>query len=288
MIIDYRDRILDLFFGTRAKPVLNERGCEGTDIKDVPGKIAESVLILRKSAAISNEGVNYAELKKNEFYRNFQQMTTASLCTFDPANLVTHEDKLAFWINLYNLLMIDAVLQYNVQKSVTEVWFGVFSFFRRAAYMIGGYRFSLEDIEHGILRANLGIPFFPGKHFGRDDPRLKYSTRILDARIHFALNCASRSCPPIAYYTSMEINKQLDLAAANFITGDTYIDESGNVLWISRIFKWYMRDFGGKMGVIEMLRHYLLEADPRRKLLKKNGADVIRYSSYDWQLNLLT
>ena len=151
--------------------------------------------------------------------------------------------------------------------------------------MIGGFRYSLEDIEHGILRANRGLPFFLGKQFAEDDPRLENAVWNFDARIHFALNCASRSCPPIANYTSNEINRQLDLASTNFLAGDTFLGESGKSLWISRIFKWYSRDFGGKAGVIEMLRSYLPEADPRRELLENSGSNVIRYSPYDWHLN---
>ena len=288
IMIDIRERILDVFFGTTAKHVLNQRECGDADTAAIPKQISESVLVLKQSAIIDNEGVNYTKLRTGEFYKNFQQTTAACLRDFDPADLLTQEEKLSFWINLYNLLTIDAVLHFNVQRSVTEGWFGVIGFFRQAAYVIGGHRHSLEDFEHGILRCNRGMPFFPRKQFAADDPRLAFTVNTFDARIHFALNCASRSCPPIAYYTTERINKQLDLAAANFIQGETTLDKSGVMLKISRIFKWYAKDFGGKMGMLEFIRGFLPEDDMRRKLIENFGRNVMmKFVSYDWHLNTL-
>ncbi len=287
-MIDIRERILDVIFSTTEKQVLNQRGCGGADTVDIPKQISESVLALKQSAIINNEGVNYTKLRAGALYKNFQQTTAACLWDFDPADLLTQEEKLSFWINLYNLLTIDAVLHFNVQRSVTEGWFGVISFFRRAAYLIGGYRYSLEDIEHGILRSNRGMPFFPGKQFAADDPRLAFAVDTFDARIHFALNCASRSCPPIAYYTTEGINKQLDIAAANFIQGEITLDKSGVMLKVSRIFKWYIKDFGGKMGMLEFIRVFLPEDDMRRKLIENFGRNVMmKFVPYDWYLNTI-
>jgi len=286
-MIDLRERILDVLFGTTARPILNERECEDADTADIPKQISASILALKQSANIDNGGVNYTKLRTSELYRNFQQTITACLRDFNPANLHTQEEKLSFWINLYNLLTIDAVLQFNVQTSVTEGWFGAISFFRSAAYVIGGYRYSLEDIEHGILRANRGMPFFPGKQFAADDPRLAFIVNTFDARIHFALNCASRSCPPIAFYTTEGIDKQLDIAAANFIQGETTLDKSGVMLGMSRIFKWYAKDFGGKTGMLELVRGFLPEDDMRRKLIENFGGKVImQFVPYDWHLNI--
>ena len=287
IMIDIREEILDVVFGTTEKPVLNKRECGSADTANIPKQISESILALKQSLIIDNEGVNYTKLRTGELYKNFQQTTSACLRGFDPANLLTQEEKLSFWINLYNLLTIDAVLQFNVKKSVTEGLFGVISFFRRAAYVIGGYRYSLEDIEHGILRSNRGVPFFPGKQFAADDPRLAFVVDAFDARIHFALNCASRSCPPIAYYTTEGINKQLNLAAANFIQGETILDKSGVMVRVSRIFKWYAKDFGGKTGMLELVRGFLPEDDMRRKLIENFGRNVMmKFVPYDWHLNI--
>lgn len=286
-MIKLRESLLDGFFGTREKLVLNELTCRGAKTNNIPLQISESVLALKQSAIIVGNEVNYFDLRTSNVYKNFQQTTVACLREFDLAVLNTQEEKLAFWINLYNLLTIDAVLQCKVKKSITEGWFGVISFFRRSAYLIGGQRFSLEDIEHGILRANQGVPFFPGRQFAANDPRLAYAVDTFDARIHFALNCASRSCPPIAFYSPDRINAQLDLASANFINDETSLDKSGVVLRVPRIFLWYLKDFGGKMGMLEMVRRFLPEDDLRRKLIENFSDDVmVQFTPYDWHLNI--
>jgi hypothetical protein len=173
-----------------------------------------------------------------------------------------------------------------VQRSVTEGWLGILRFFRKAAYNVGGMRFSLEDIEHGILRANRGLMFIPGMHFGRKDARSAYCMEAFDARIHFALNCASRSCPPIAFYSPEKLNAQLDLSAASFIESESEMDKSGVALQISRIFKWYRKDFGGKLGVLEWIHRYLPEKDMRRLLIDHfDYQTMIIFKKYDWRLN---
>jgi hypothetical protein len=288
ILFESRDHILGWFFGVKGKPILNEGECEERDTQKIPQEIAESVLDLKKSAIINDSGVDYAKLMESEEYVRFREKISSSLKKLDLKGLYTREEKLAFWINLYNLLTIDAVLQYGVNKSVTEGWFGAIRFFRRAAYMVGGYRFSLEDIEHGVLRANRGVPFFPGTQFAENDPRFVFTMEEFDARIHFALNRASKSCPPIAYYTSTHIDDQLDLATANFIGGETTLEKSGVVLIISRIFKWYARDFGGWVDILAIIKKYLPEHDMRRKLIENFGKDVmVQYAPYDWHLNVI-
>ena len=119
-------------------------------------------------------------------------------------------------------------------------------FFARIAYAVGGYRFSADDIEHGILRANAGHPAIPGKQFTNRDSRSAFALDRFDPRIHFALNCASRSCPPINVYLAENIDQQLDLATRNFINGGEFsVDVKNMTVTLSTIFRWYAPDFGG-------------------------------------------
>jgi hypothetical protein len=83
----------------------------------------------------------------------------------------------------------------------------------------------------------------------------------LDPRIHFALNCASRSCPPIGVYDAERIDAQLDLAAASFVANDVEIDSRAGVVRLSAIFRWYAGDFGGRAGVIAFLKERLPEGE---------------------------
>jgi hypothetical protein len=285
-MITIRDALLDLLFGTRKKGAFNSTTNRCTPEIDVSAFVADTILALKKEAVIADAGVDYAKIEDSEAFTRLRSVLYPCLADFDPALLDSLAEKKAFWINLYHLLTLDAVLQQSIQRSVTEGWLGIVRFFRTSAYIVGGMRFSLEDIEHGILRANRGLMFIPGKQFGKSDPRYAHCLDQLDARIHFALNCASRSCPPIAYYSAERLDAQLDLSAAHFIDSETEMDKSGVALHISRIFKWYQKDFGGKYGVLEWIHRYLPEKDMRRILIGHfNDKTMTIYKRYDWRLN---
>jgi len=107
-----------------------------------------------------------------------------------------------------------------------------------------------------------------------------------DPRVHFALNCASRSCPPIGVYGAEQIDAQLDLAAQNFIANDVAVDEERGEVQLSSIFRWYAGDFGGRDGVIERLVRYLPADDARHTWLAAHGDSAcLTYRPYDWGLN---
>jgi len=110
----------------------------------------------------------------------------------------------------------------------------------------------------------------------------------LDPRIHFALNCASNSCPPIAVYTPDKIQAQLDLAARNFINSDLTANPSRKQISISRIFRWYQDDFGGKPGVLSTLSKYINDQDTKLWLSKNHSSIQVQYHPYDWGLNKLS
>jgi hypothetical protein len=224
-------------------------------------------------------GVDYGRLKSGSAYEEYQECTT-DLLGFDPGGLATREERVAFWTNLYNALVIDAVIEFGVARSVRDDT----GFFRRAAYTVGGRRYSADDIEHGILRGNRRHfhPAIPFPQFAPDDPRLAYSLEGVDPRVHCSLVCASRGCPPIGVYEAERIDDQLDVASASFVNGGAVrIGDNGRVL-ISAIFKWYAGDFGGRDGVAEFLLRYLDEGPAREALV--DGARF-GYQEYDWTLN---
>ena len=107
----------------------------------------------------------------------------------------------------------------------------------------------------------------------------------MDVRIHFALNCASQSCPPIRAYTAENLDHQLDMAAGNFVAQEVEINPWANAIRISRIFKWFSGDFGGRKGVIAFIVKYLPEGE-LKVWLKANGENAsLKYKPYDWGLN---
>lgn len=289
LLIGGRDGLLNRLLGTSPHEVLNAAPAAGN-----PGRGEEVAADLKRAInafkvlAFDEAGthVDYAGLRDSEAYSRYRTSCAPLLCDLDLATLTTREEQLAFWINLYNALVIDAVIAFGVRQSVTEGRWGLLRFFRRAAYIVGGHRFSLDDIEHGILRGNRGHMLVPGPQFAPSDPHRRWVVRPPDPRVHFALNCASRSCPPIGVYGAEQIDTQLDLAAQNFIANDVAVDEERSEVQLSSIFRWYAGDFEGRGGVIDCLVRHLPADEARRQWIAAHKGEArLRYRAYDWSLN---
>jgi hypothetical protein len=125
----------------------------------------------------------------------------------------------------------------------------------------------------------------PGPQFASKDPRLSRVVNPVDVRIHFALNCAGRSCPPIQVYAAEGFDEQLVLAARNFINADVSIDQQAFRVHLSAIFKWFNADFGGQEGVINFLIEYLPDGERKSWLAENVGNISFHYKPYDWGLN---
>lgn len=288
MISSLTNQLINWRYGIQEETVLNAGHVQG----ETPGIIAEElkycVNVLKAQAINLQEGrVDYNGLKGSTALDEYRQ-AARGLQNFDPSQLKTLLERMAFWINLYNALIIDAVITFGVRKSVNEIP----GFFWKAAYCINGMRYSTLDIEYGILRANIGHPVIPGPQFEENDPRSQYSLEELDPRIHFALVCAARSCPPIAVYTAEQLDQQLDLAASAFINGSgVEIDRQQGQVWLSKIFQWYAPDFGGPFlgfgdmsPVLEYVERYLGDEDDQNWM--KSTKPRIKFSPYDWRLNI--
>lgn len=232
--------------------------------------------------------IDYEALRKSAAFENFSRQL-AALRAFDPLSLGNVDARKAFWINVYNALMIHAVIAYGVRRSIREVP----AVFDRAAYVIGGHRYSANDIEHGVLRANAGSLLVPGPQFAKADPRRAQMMPALDPRIHFALVCAARSCPPIGVYQPDQLDQQLDLAARHFInSGQLLLERATMTIKLSRLFSWYAADFGGRWfglrgrpALVKFASAYLADEEMRTFIEAHLGRLHVRFLSYDWTLN---
>ena len=188
------------------------------------------------------------------------------------AQLSTESLKKAFWLNIYN-----TYVQWLLQKD-PERYKSRHSFFTSRQILIAGKMLSLDDIEHGILRRSkikwsLGHlnKLFPGKF------EKGFRAQAVDYRIHFALNCGAKSCPPIAYYDPEKIDAQLEMATKNYLRSEVELDTGKNVAYLPAIMGWFRADFGGKKGMRALLKkHSLLQ----------NKKPAIRFKKYDWELFL--
>ena len=150
------------------------------------------------------------------------------------AHLKSDHQKLVFWLNTYNGLTNYAIIHFEIKSNMKEVS----DLFKKRFVQIGGMPFSLDDIEHGLLRRN------GRKHLPVDDPRLAFQVDILDYRIHFALNCGAQSCPAIAFYDESYIEQQLQEAEKSFFDLEFILDKENKTISCSALFEWYKSDFG--------------------------------------------
>ena len=185
--------------------------------------------------------------------------------------------RLAFWINVYNALVLHAIVGLGVRRSVARAW----NFFGRAAYRIDGFVLSGDDVEHGVLRGNRRRRFPPFRSFGARDPRRGLALG-LDPRVHFAINCGARSCPPIGVYRAEAIDAQLELATRSFVNTEVTLEDGRLVC--SRLFKWYRRDFDEAGGLTAFWLRYL-DDGPLRRALTSGIAPRPGFRRWDWSLH---
>lgn len=262
--------------------VLNEsRETAGVPEERLSQEMLSSIKSIKTIYYTPRGTVDYDAIRKSGQYRQYKLLTN-SLRAFDPGRLKDERDKLAFWINLYNSIVVDGIIALGIRSSVKEVM----GFFSKIKYEIGGYGFSPDDMEHGVLRGNSRPPGVPFRQFGLLDPRRKLALRELDLRVHFALVCGSRSCAPIKFYTPENIHEELERAAVSFVNSSEVIaiPEEGRLI-ISMIFKWYKGDFGGREGILDFLARYLVDDDKKEFIRKGRGDIKIDYLYYDWNLN---
>jgi hypothetical protein len=180
-------------------------------------------------------------------------------------HLYNTEQQEAYWINLYNAETVELILQHFPVKSILDInispgWFARGPWDAKVL-TIEGQKISLNDIEHRILR--------PIWH---------------DNRIHYALNCASYSCPNLQRqaYAAKKLNAMLDKAAEAYVNSYRGAHFENGSLMLSKIYDWYQVDFGGnEKGVIQ---HLALYAKPALKLKLAKIVSVSGYN-YNWNLN---
>jgi len=225
--------------------------------------------------------VDYEAIKISRDYRHYQEIAGA-LQSFDLTGISAHEQQMAFWINLYNAIVIHGIVEMGITSSVKIIP----DFFSKVCYRIGDFLFSPDAMEHGILRSNARPPYRLFPVFGKSDPRLRFCLYQPDPRIHFALVCGSRSCAPIRFYDAENIHEQLDVAARNFVnSSEVIVVPEKRKVFLSQIFDWYERDFGGKDGIGRFLLQHLDNDEKRNFIDMYWSRTKIEYLFYDWDLN---
>lgn len=199
----------------------------------------------------------YVTDKGNVDYKGFKKDVKALQVYLDglaanvPQKSWSRNAILAYWINAYNAYTVKLILDNYPLKSIKDIkdpW-------GRKLFTLGTKKYSLEEIEHEILR------------------------KMNEPRIHFAINCASFSCPNLSNqaYTEAKLESQLEAGAKAFVNDKTKNTITANSIEISKIFDWFSGDFKTKGTVIDYLNQY--------SAVKINKNAKVKYKEYNWSLN---
>ncbi len=203
--------------------------------------------------------VDYNGLKSES--KEFQKYL--DLLSQNPPNKKTwsSNEQLAYWINAYNAFTLKLIIDNYPISSIRDLHPTLYvplvnTVWHKKFFKIGGEPTNLDEIEHSILRTEFNEP-----------------------RIHFAINCASFSCPPLRAeaFVPEKIDQQLNEQAVKFINDKDRNVITSDKIVISKIFSWFTKDFTKKGSLIDFLNQY--------SKVKINKEAEIDYMDYDWNLN---
>lgn len=230
--------------------------------KDLPG--GGLVSAFEYEAAVSQDETAQTLTKQRE-----------ALASFDLSHLEGESESVAFWLNAYNFFMLDQILTERPDgELIGSVWdYGgrinpfVDSVFNRKKFVIGGQKFSLSQIEKDILLGD------------------EYAEKgWKDARVHFAVNCASVGCPPLrnVIYTVDNLEGLLtENTRRAFLTG-RHLEVKGDTLYVTELFKWYQQDFKEASGSRRAFIEKWVDSSLAERIAETSDIEFI---NYDWALN---
>lgn len=203
---------------------------------------------------VSLNRVDYVKLRKDPRYKD----VVVQLARFSPQQLQGEKEKLAFYINAYNILAIKVVLDHWPLESIRDAGSLFSPVWKKDAGVIGGNMVSLHQVEHEILR------------------------HMNEPRIHMAIVCASVSCPDLRgeAFTAAKLEQQLEEQTHQFLSNDRKgLRIEGKDVVVSKIFDWFEDDFDVYGGVGAFIKRYRQDLPPRFSIEE----DL----PYDWSLNKL-
>ena len=205
---------------------------------------------------VRNGFVDYDGIRADPAFDRF----VAGLASAEATDLPTPDSRLAFLINAYNALAVRGILEGYSPASR----FGRYVYFKRRRYDLLGSTTTLEGLAQGQIRP------------------------MAEPRAHFAIVCASISCPRLANraYTSGELDTQLEAAARSFANDGTRnrYDVGRKIAFLSSIFSWYAADFARDAGSVQKYLSRYVSDPAAAELLASDGFEI-RFVDYDWELN---
>lgn len=252
-------------------------------------ELSERILMLYgKAVDPETSNVDYSSLVHSSDFHQYL-LSARKLRYFDPL-LLNDVERKAFFLNVYNSLMIHAIAVMSKPRTMFER----VSLYNTAAYDIGGRPYSLNMIEHGVLRSNRkGSGPFAQAPFSETDARKLCMLPSVDPRIHFALNCGARSCPAVRFYEAENLDATLDAATRAYLQ-DMEVNYAKQTITLPKLLQWYKSDFSPDGDVDVLIKWTLKYVDAEKRkhissllLEKEQGVRTFKvvYAGYDWTVN---
>ena len=222
----------------------------------------------------------YDDYSRSTLFHDYRSLTRA-LTACEPSLIENDNERKTFWLNLYNGLAINAVISHRLKQELKAHKL----FYSQTCYQVGRYPWSLDKIEHGVLRANRTKFRSFTKPFGSSHKVLPLLLAECDPRIHAALYTPCQSSPVFSAYSSEYLDQQLDTACREMVANDVVI--TGNCLKLPMIFKWYQKDFGTPIDVVSFITHHMEDKQAAAELQEKmkNKQLKLDYIPYSWVIN---
>ena len=262
-------------------------------------KKLRSMLQTIQTKYTNSQGMDYIAARNSQEFALLEE----AACEIQCISMKDMDDttKTAFGLNLYNVMIQHAFIKVGIAKTGSQRG----AFFSGVSYNVGGHVLSLDDVEHGILRANTRHPYALKPPL-QDKERRELAVSGFDPRIHFALSCGANSCPPVNQYTPEALEEELRIAAMSFCEHDSnvLINEEKMELHLTKLFHWYRLDFlrrcppsMSSLPPKQQLPHIVLnylwgeKKDKLQRMVDKTIAGdrrqaiKVKYLPYDWGTN---
>ncbi|KAH0728002.1 hypothetical protein KY290_003694 [Solanum tuberosum] len=245
------------------------------------GKIMSA--LLESYASDDRHHLDYIGISNSEEFRRYTNLIQ-DLHRVNLLNL-SADEKLAFFLNLYNAMAIHAVIRIGHPGGMIDRR----AFFSEFQYIVGGYSYSLSGLKDGILRSNRRAPFTLMRPFPSGDRRLEMAFQKVNPLIHFGLCNATRSSPAVRFFTPQNVESELRYAAREYFQRDDamQVDLAKRTVYLNRMIKWYNTDFGQEKEILKWITGYLdaTKAGLLTHVMGDGGPVNVVYSSFDWSPN---
>ncbi|KAJ4710333.1 Glutaredoxin/DEP/DUF547 domain-containing protein [Melia azedarach] len=241
--------------------------------------------ILESYASDDRCYVDYVAISKSEEFRRYVNLVH----DLQRVNLfaLSEDEKLAFFLNLYNAMVIHAIIRIGHPEGVIDRK----SFFSDFQYVVGGYPYSLTTIENGILRNNRRGRYSLVKPFGSTDKRLELCCVKVNPLIHCGLCYGTKSSPTVRFFTPQGVEAELRSATREFFQRSSRngieVNLDKRTVHLTSIIKWFSSDFGQEREILKWIINYVdaTKAGFLTHLLSDGVPINVVYQDYDWSIN---